>query len=362
MNSTTSEHRGRLRARAAVVADFDVSDLVTADDDVDEVFDFLDEDCDQLETSDGTLRWAVKDVRRQETLASVPLAELRRLREQATISEVTQVQEMLDRSLRSGWTDEEVDTLPLADARAASVVAQWWDGARDDVPTARRIRDQIDRLALFGDVRAMADNHFVGRAAESARLRRSFERDTAPVLLHGPGGMGKSALVARHIVWALDEAGAKVALLDFDDPTLDPFNPAKLAERVIDVVTRQLDATDRNVVELRAQAADAAMSANYASASQGRRGATIGADWEYLIKDLLSVVGHDVPILVVLDTFEQVQRQGPSAVYAVAQLVDGLRRLPRMRIVCPAGEIRQSRYPGRRCSWAVSQKTKHSTF
>jgi hypothetical protein len=332
MSATATTKYIHLRARASVVADFDVSDLVTEHDDVNEVLDFLDEDCEQVETPVGTTRWMLKDSRRKETLAMVSRSELRKLRAQGTVSDPTRLQAALDRSLQSGWTEDEASQLDLADARAVSVVAGWWDGARKDVPTPHRMVAEVGRLSLFGDVRTMADNHFVGRAQETNKLRKSFRFDRAPVLLHGLGGRGKSALIARHIVWAVDDRGAKVALLDFDDPTLDPFNPAKLAERIIDLITRQLNLGDHEVRTLRASASELATFGGYELESNARRSATIG-DWGALIRDLVLVAGHGKQILVVLDTFEQVQRQGPSAVHAVTQLVDELLRWPLMRIV-----------------------------
>jgi hypothetical protein len=332
MSATATTKYLDLRARASVVVDFDVSDLVTDYDDVNKVLDFLDEDCEQLETLAGALRWMLKDSRRHETLSVVPLSELRKLRAQATVSDPTHLQAALDRSLQSGWTDDEVSQLDLAEARAVSVIAEWWDGIRRDVPRSRRMVAEVDRLSLFGDIRTMADDHFVGRAHETEKLRNSLRFNDAPVLLHGLGGRGKSALIARHIVWAIDERGVKVALLDFDDPTLDPFNPAKLAERIIDLITRQLDLGDQEVRALRASASEFAMFGGYELESNARRSATVG-DWRALIRELALAAGHGKQILVVLDTFEQVQRQGPSAVHAVKQLVDELRRWPLIRIV-----------------------------
>ncbi len=313
-----------LNARAGVVVDFDLPELISDGDDVDRVLDFLDADCELIRTPAGTERWTVKDARRRHTLASVPLTELRRLRELSRAADESLLQDALDRSLASGWTESDLQRLAPAAAQALSVVAGWWAGRTPLVPTEERMRRLVDRLSLFSDVRAMADDHFIGRQVLLSELRNQFLASRPPpFVVHGLGGIGKSAVIARHIVWAIDEAAAKVALLDFDDATLNPFYPGDIASRIIDLVSRQVEDDDKAALDrLTVVAGDIADSVPFRGESSSRKSHGDTLDWELLIGDLLALIPSQM--LVVLDTFEQVQRRGPSAVSSLLTLIYSL--------------------------------------
>ena len=152
-------------------------------------------------------------------------------------------------------------------------------------------------------------------------------------MVHGPGGIGKSAVLARHIVWALDEAGARVALLDFDDVTLNPLYPGDLARRIIDLVSRQADGDEKQPLDrLRMVTGDIAYYSDFRTESSGRTSSGDSLDWAPAIADLARTSGF--PILVVFDTVEHVQRRGPSAVFAFRSLIEALLRYPgQIRVV-----------------------------
>ncbi|MEN4478760.1 AAA family ATPase [Mycolicibacterium cosmeticum] len=332
MTQTILSAHARLRAQASVLIDFDPSDLLTADVDVDAALAFLDEDCHLVPVRSGPDRWTVTDAVRRQTLAIEPITTLRKLRTQTPTSNTSPLQDALDRSLDGGWVSTPLRDLSLVEARALSVVADWWDGNNPTVPDPAAVASVVEELSLFADVRAMAGDHFIGRHDDlvelDAHLRSSAPR---PLVVYGLGGIGKSALIANHIVSALDGAGAKVALLDFDDPTLNPNYPADLVNRIVDLISRQLGGHESARYRLRQVSRDIAANTSYASQSSSRASHGDSYDWEPLIDNLLAHT--DDRILVVMDTVEQVQRRGPSAVSLLSLLLKTLSSYPRIRVV-----------------------------
>jgi hypothetical protein len=332
-----------LRTRAAVVVDFALDRLVTEADDVDEVLDFLDDDCEEVELADGTRRWSLKDARRAETLGRVPVDQLRAARERA-VAGTGVLQQMLDRSLGAGWDPDALDLLGAEEARALGVVAGWWDGGHAAVPLEGRVRTLVGRLSLFDDLRTMANDSFVGRESLLAELRDHFRgSDDRPFVIYGLGGMGKSAALARHVVWALDEAAAVVVPLDFDDATLNPYYPADIVARIVEIVARQVefdpqdllaepDDLDLDLPALAGAAHELAQHSARRSESLSRASSIDTLEWVRVIDALLGLVER--PIMIVFDTVERVQSRGDSAVYSLLSVVEELcTRGDRIRVV-----------------------------
>jgi hypothetical protein len=150
--------------------------------------------------------------------------------------------------------------------------------------------------------------------------------------------MGKSALIARHVVWALgdtgDRPGAYVAVVDFDDATLNPRYRLDVVDRIVSLVARQADGDARRRLErLREVSRDAAENARFRGQTSSRAaGSSQGSEVDAMLGDLVAFAGR--PLLVVFDTVEQVQRRGSSAEASVASLVEHLTRFgDRVRVM-----------------------------
>ncbi|MFG2294259.1 hypothetical protein [Streptomyces sp. NPDC048603] len=130
-----------------------------------------------------------------------------------------------------------------------------------DAPTVQRL---LERARLLQPLRRLVQDPFQGRAAELAVLRGYIgiptdlppppvappEGDgpgggpvpadggapgagsgpTPPLVLHGPGGMGKSTLLAKFLLDSLQDfpSGFPFAYIDFERPTLSVHEPATL--------------------------------------------------------------------------------------------------------------------------------------
>lgn len=334
MTMTSIDVRQPLLARAAVALSFAAEALIGDGVDVDDVVRLLNEDCELVVTSSGLKAWTLRDDVRRQALARLPLSVLREARDDIVPAEMTAAQRALDRSLRKGWSPQDLADLSVDDARALSVVAQWWQANNPEVPDQESVAAVLDRLNLFSDVREMAGDHFVGRRDILDDLRKHLGGSGPAVFgLHGIGGMGKSALLARHVVWALDEAHAAVARVDFDDPTLNAYYSLDVLARIVRLVAQQSTGDARMRLERLAFVAEDAAGTS-GSRSESSSQALVGGDLEgsvHLVKDLVGMAER--LILVVFDTVEQVQRRGDSAVDAFADLVQQMSLSDALRIV-----------------------------
>lgn len=327
-----------LAARAAVRVSFLLGELAP-DGDVDDLMTFLDASAERTRTPSGRSVWSLTDPERRRYLAELPIAELRAARAAGPAAEPSAVQDALDRSLDTGWTEEDLRRLSPAEARALCVVAGWWAGDREGVPDLVTVTVLVERLNLFADLEAMAVDHFVGRADALRQLRRHLsDDDPLPYAVFGLGGVGKSALIARHVVDAIGGAGgdgrAYAAVLDFDDPTLNPRYPLDIVQRLVRIVGLQADAEVRQRLDrLSTVALDAARTSVYRGQASSRSSSRPqGTQTDEVLGDLAAFSSR--PILVVFDTVEQVQRRGASAVASFAGLVAQLGRFgSRIRVV-----------------------------
>jgi hypothetical protein len=325
-----------LIARLAVVASFALKDIVRDADDPEDVTATLDSSAEPIFTRTGGMRWSITEMARRDALGRLALAELRHARASVYISENTVLQQILDRSLGDGWTAGEVATLTPEEARALIAVAGWWQGRLEPaVPDPVLVTGVLERINLFADIRQMASDHFVGREDVLGDLRTSFlVGGSLPLMIFGPGGIGKSAVIARHTAWALDEQGAYVALMDFDDLSLNPAYPDDILARIVRVIGQQTN--DRflraRLERLSVVARDYADRGSFAfeTSSRGYEGSPALGALDYTVNELQSMLDRE--LLVIFDTIEQVPRRGVSAGWAFATLVQALSSSVRGRV------------------------------
>ena len=321
-----------MRARAGVVATFDPDDILALGTSSGDVIDFLDQECHLVPMADGPAAWTLDDAVRTRLFASADRADLVRAR--AAVKEVpdSAVQQALDRSLDAGWSTWDVAELDDEATAALSVVARWWSGSRYDVPNPEDLADHLRRRLLFADARSMASDHFVGREDVLDELRQRFsDTQGKAVVLWGVGGVGKSALVARLVVEAVDEGLDEltpdlVALLDFDDPAINPMYPAELVAAITEQLDVQLAAGSGEFSNVRSKVVSESAYSGYRSASSGRTVTGPDTYWADLLGQAVDGMVVGSRLLVVMDTVEQAQRRGPSAMYALADVVGELCR------------------------------------
>lgn len=229
------------------------------------------------------------------------------------------LQEQYERYLRGEAPP--IEGQSLAELEATHQVTVWVGDVLPGVPPSAEVsaRAEYARL-LYGFDEVAGDDRFRGRHDERRQLRDFVASDGGPAVLsvHGPGGVGKSALVARQILdLARDLDGPHIpfAYLDFDRDGLDVGEPLALCVEML----RQLDLQfpgDGRFAGLRERGV-----AGLSGPEKSQNRLTLAQD---LLRDVLdridSVLGPQ-PYVVVLDTFEAVQFRGVSRAFPFWQLL-----------------------------------------
>jgi hypothetical protein len=248
----------------------------------------------------------------------------------------------------------------------------WLEAARiTPLPSRARILGHIERHKLFEPMTRLVVG-FAGRDEEMRALRayvdhlpsetvleafsrfagriRDAFRGRPPLVIHGPGGAGKSTLIAKFI---LDHAGPDrtqpmaFVLLDFDRSNLDPVRPDALLTEVAQQVRTQFPDLEVSSESLIA-AANASLAAEDA-ADYAKTDFDASAVARHNLVSLLNEIASrgNRNILFVLDTFEIVQRRGPTAVYSLLRFVaEILVEVPRLRVVIVGrGVLRKQDFP-----------------
>ena len=101
--------------------------------------------------------------------------------------------------------------LPFATA------ARWFRDVVKELPDDAALEGEVSRRRQMGALVAIVGSRFAPRDADDARLRAWLsDRDRRPLVIRGPGGIGKSALLAHFL---LDNAKTtRFAWIDFDRP------------------------------------------------------------------------------------------------------------------------------------------------
>ncbi|HYO44282.1 MAG TPA: ATP-binding protein [Candidatus Limnocylindrales bacterium] len=261
------------------------------------------------------------------------------------------VQAQLERYLLGGAPALEAQTLD--ELEATLQVAVWVRDAVPGVPSADAVEARATYLRLLAPFEAIAgDAVFRGRKHELDELRayvgvlpvssllgriaaktlRWARPDAVPALsLHGPGGVGKSALVGRFMLehTRLPDGGRiPFAYLDFDRAALDVADPYGLVTEMIRQLAAQFPVDRfehmRATVEARA-------------ASRAATGPGGIEEAESVLADVLGIMVDALgqrPYLVVLDTFEEVQFRGEARAFPLWEMLARLQvQWPMLRVV-----------------------------
>lgn len=297
-----------------------------------------------LVTVSHTGGWVLRnDVRR---------ACLSRLAEEHLIPEALDVNAGLGdqrRDLVSELVDERHQRLTLMDRSRLvdlDAVLEWLEPLELRLPVSRAdVHAAADRRALVDPLRSLVGTHFQGRVAELSIVRThiSAEGSPDPLFVVGAGGAGKSTLVGK-VLLELEERApydpVSFAYLDFDKARHDPRDRNGLLQQLSQ--------------QLRLLYANADIAEQFAAAEASYGGTDLLRAAELL--DLTGSLDSDAildtlcrnldqlhhqqadrtsaPLVLVLDTCEEVLAKGPGAVQDLVHLLRDLQaRLPGTRIV-----------------------------
>lgn len=315
----------------------------------------------------GRRQWSLRSSRRIECLRRL---KERGLLQAAIAANEPSLNDTSQRALTSGLSGHSlpVDNSSIVDLKACLQVAQWLDAAGIRTkPSPEELSSRIEWRTLLHPFEHIAGEHFRGRETELEDLRafanvvppksaleggmRLAGRAAAAVtgllsrssrsalMVSGPGGVGKSTLLARFILehaQALEEDRFPFAYLDFDRPDVAADEPLTLLTEAV----RQLG-IEYPEVRPQCERLRQGWLAQLAEREQ-KSGATPVVSLTHVrtaaVRDAVHAIrglaGGTRPILMVLDTFEEVMFRGDHAVEAIwNMLVDLRNQLPALRIV-----------------------------
>jgi AAA ATPase domain len=242
----------------------------------------------------------------------------------------------------------------LEELEATRQVAIWCAGVVEGVPTEDEVDARAAYLRLLEPFEAIAgDDVFRGRKKELDELRsyigvvppesairrlRGLFRWAEPkrqpaVSISGPGGVGKSALVARFMLEHTrlrEDARVPFGYLDFERANLDVGEPLALCIELL----RQLDVQfpgDGRFADIRDRAIE-----QWSDPSKVLPESRLAAARDLLgdVLDRMRSVLGPRPYVVVLDTFEEVQYRGEARAFPLWDMLVNIQdRAPFLRVV-----------------------------
>lgn len=356
-----SERLQRWCERAAVLAWFEPH-MIGAPASLEELLDDEDwialiTDCEIARTAQDGPRRRLKLAKRREALARFQGREglKKALLETQGRPSHDPLQQALDRIIQGDPIDSLASTQP--GLYALHTASTWLDGLIDGLPEPTVIAHWLRREELLQPHRLLTDGVFVGREDELDDLRsyvqelRASRRwkqvlgsawnvarrvlDQPPLVIFGPGGVGKSTLVAQFILEHAEKGDLVFVDLDFGRPNLDPRRPtALLAEAARQIATQ----VPSRLAEGDALAADLELAATTATHGSEESQYIVGLDEavDRFCRFAASAlpVGRNTPF--VLDTFEEVEALGQTRVDSIWDLLRRLQIwLPQLRpVIC----------------------------
>ena len=343
-------------------------------------------DCDIAYSAGGTPVWSLKTPVRQ--------AALRRLLAEGNIQGALdanpQRSQSVSQSLFESYLKKSAPPIVDSDfpeqARALLELAEWLDG----IPELSQLLSPMDsvrhRLARWEFIRPFRDlvgAYFAGRREELSRLadyvgvyesehlgesiRRTVEfifsiHDRPPLFVNGPGGCGKSTLIAKFILQHAEieeKSRFPFAYLDFDRPGLLAEEPLTLLVEVMRQLAIQFPEVNHEYTrlahewDLRAanqQADDAGLNEPSVQTGSLLRLTDRRQYMSEFVKFLSAIKKDEQPLLLVLDTFEEVQFRSAAFVEEVLEFLDELQAMvPRLRtVLCGRVDIKSSRFEVRK--------------
>jgi hypothetical protein len=313
---------------------------------------------------DERTQWQLDlDARQQALRQLASLDAIRQTRARVHPARIDASQRMFDALLTGGAPA--LEELGHDELAALLIVGEWLEGSVVPLPPTERVRAQLARERLVHPMRRLIGDHFVGRKDELSRLAdyvgvlppdailrssslgagRRFARqvwhtlrERPPLYIAGPGGVGKSSLVARFILdhMRADESEhLPFVFLDFDRAQVDPAEPYTLLVAALHQLRVQFPRHDD---EMQRMAQQIGWRVAKRDAAEGSKLEALQDDlvkaFATTLESLFGGASSPTPLLWVLDTFEEPQRRGESTVGALWNLMNTLQQqLPRLRLV-----------------------------
>ncbi|MBP0633073.1 ATP-binding protein [Cupriavidus sp. AcVe19-1a] len=251
------------------------------------------------------------------------------------------LQRTLDAALAGKTFDP--NELGTEELDALHTVSRWLNGLAGNIPPLATVTVWGLRFDLLAPLRRITSS-FVGREAELDTIRaylgdelagsafsqavghlRNFVKDVRgqkTLVLWGPGGVGKSTLVAR-VLTQYSDRDLPFVYIDLDRPSIDPRDSfALIAQAQRQLVIQRPEAASV-AAQLTSDLEEASLERITTEASRATH--SLGGAIERFSRLVENVAKADIPVPFVIDTFEEAQALGDQALPGIASLVRTLR-------------------------------------
>ncbi|MBV5275724.1 MAG: ATP-binding protein [Lamprocystis purpurea] len=239
-----------------------------------------------------------------------------------------------------------LETLSRDELASLHTVHGWLVDILDGLPDPAAIDKMLNRKDLLAPMHRLTATGVVGREQELARLDRfvAGPPPVAPLFVHGPGGVGKSTLLARFILDQVEKKDLPVAYLDIDRPTIRPEYPGTLLLDALSQLQPQLDAPMSDVESVAKELEYAQLRHD----SVRHFESFSGDEWTTeIFPRKLTQWAKGRTVLIVVDTFEEVQFLGRDVTETFLGLSFELQRLARVARVVLSGRALPIEYVAR---------------
>lgn len=313
--------------------------------------------------------WTVKDHERRTHIRSLGRDGVARILGSISPEEVAQDPHLdfLNRALRSEpFSLEEMSAPRLSELLSLTELAE---GVIPGLPERAAVAREIARLRLLEPMRRLVSTTFSGREDVLAELEdyvgeipsrnwRSTVRrlgqqlwyslsERPPLMLYGPGGVGKSTTISKFILDHVDsdELDLSFVYLDIYRPSLVPTEPMTLLQEAARQIGLQHPSVAPAAEELSHDISEAREQVD------GLEVTKMVVDDSMIVRRFASLLdslpppNDQAPVLFVIDTFEEAQRIGRDVESIIWSFLVNLQELaPRLRIVL-AGRVKPEELP-----------------
>jgi len=282
----------------------------------------------------------------------------------------TVIQEMLELCIRG--EEPPLTTLPLKHLVACLQAIRWLQPSGLPLPSLEKVQEIIDQNEVPAIFEKMAGNNFTGREAELEMLREYVEvlppsnnlrvlrrqvrrwfglERKPPLVIYAPGGAGKTTLISKFLLEHMqvpEELKFPYVYLDFDNPRLALNDPDTIMSESVRQLSIQYPSASAELKNFLSdeRATHYAQQTEVASDSildiseainEGAAAASVSR-FANLVRRIVhrsSEAGaYSLPLLIVLDTYEEVQTQGFKQEIQLWNLMDSIQHdFPTVRIV-----------------------------
>jgi len=213
------------------------------------------------------------------------------------------------------------------------LIGRWENGVFKEYFRGRK--NELERLRKYVNVAASQSySETISRGLDSFSSYLFNLQERPPLVIYGIGGVGKSTLMAKFLLQhteAREEQRFPFIYVDFDHPDIGSGSLANLLAKIAGQLASQFAAFSKDFTDFQLRVQEDASELKTLNFDYRLIAQKYSADFSRIYNQ---AVGHNLPLLLVLDTFEEVQQRSRDQVRGIFEFLGWLQGVvPRLRAV-----------------------------